>query len=205
MEVTEALGQRFVFTDIETTGLDSQTDLTLEIGFRITDLDLNLIDDFDVTIWDSPYFDTKKLELETLAASGEESAVYVLEMHTKNGLWEACQSGGLVPVEAETQVMDFLTGHGVGKDDPMVGSSVHFDRKFFADQFPMIERLFSHRNIDISSIKEICKRLAPDLYGKLEKYGPPKREIHRVLPDMEDSAEELRWYIENFLWIDAER
>lgn len=104
MEVTEALGQRFVFTDIETTGLDSQTDLTLEIGFRITDLDLNLIDDFDVTIWDSPYFDTKKLELETLAASGEESAVYVLEMHTKNGLWEACQSGGLVPVEAETQI-----------------------------------------------------------------------------------------------------
>lgn len=204
-KMSEPSGARLVWLDIETTGLNRELDLILEVGVRITTPELELIDDFDVVLWDTPTYDYKYQELEAKATSGDEGAAYVWGMHHSSGLWKACQSEGINVRDAETAVLDFLMGHGVQLEKPpMAGSSVHFDRGFLETHMPLLLKCWGYRNIDVSTIKEVCKLLAPELYTKLDKYGPQKRERHRALPDLEDTAGEFGWYVENFLWAEME-
>ena len=194
-------GARIVWLDIETTGLERELDLILEVGVRITTPELELIDEADVVVWNSPEYDYKYQELEVKAKGGDKGARYVIDMHDKSGLWRDAQANGLPPREAEQCITDFLDGHGVKADKlPMAGSSVHFDRGFLEVHMPDLLGHWGYRNIDVSSIKEICKVTAPNLYAKLDKYGPQKREKHRVIEDLEDTAGELGWYVENFFW-----
>lgn len=180
---------RFVFVDIETTGLEHTTELVLEIGVIITDLDLQQIDVYDSQVWESPLYDRK----------WESTDPFVQTMHHGNGLLEQCRAEGQTMQDAEETIAEFLKGHGVD-GEPMCGSSVHFDRMFLAEQFPAIAECFSHRNIDVSTLKELCMRLNPELYAKLEG-AAPKRERHRVIEDIEDTIGELQFYRDNFLFL----
>lgn len=181
---------RLVWVDIETMGLEPTMHPIMEIGFVITDLDLKVIDDKSVLIWDSPAYE-KFWEARAIE--------YVKNMHQKSGLLEACQAEGLVAEEAEKEINDFLEGHGVrDRQEPLCGSSVHFDRSFLLTQFPSVESRFTYRNIDISSIKEICKRYNPEVYTHLDELTE-KQELHRALPDIADTINEFRFYLREFL------
>jgi oligoribonuclease len=81
-----------------------------------------------------------------------------------------------------------------------VGSSIQFDRDMLRAQYPSILGRFSYRNIDISTLKELCKRLNPELYARFEQVVIPQKK-HRVMPDLEDTINEFNSYIESFLWI----
>lgn len=190
---------RFVWVDIETTGLEPTSDVVLEIGVVITDVNLREIDSRAVQIWDTPLYDTRH---EYMAKY--ENDRFVFDMHTKSGLWDDCMNNGTTQHDAERIIAEFLLRHGVEKE-PMCGSSVHFDRGFLAEQYPAIAACFGYRNIDISTIKEVCMRLNPDLYAKLDgDHRAPKRGLHRAIPDIEDTINEFRWYSEEFLilpWI----
>lgn len=184
---------RLVWCDTETMGLDPIGCPIVEIGFQITDLDLNPIDDFQTTIWSSPYSDTK---LVILLAQDE----YVYDMHVTSGLWEEAQSAGISQKTALDRAIDFLERHGISTDDPLCGSSVQFDRLMLAAQYPSIEALFSYRNIDTSTVKELCRRYNPRVYDGLEASTDLKK-LHRVLPDLEDTINEFAFYRDNFLFI----
>jgi oligoribonuclease len=184
---------RFVFCDVETTGLEPDSHLLLEVGFIITDAELNKIDDFDVQIWDSPMYDD-------FWASDSVPEV-VRMMHTSSGLIDACRSEGLTQEDAEAQIRGFLEGYGVSPEgDPLVGSSVAFDRNFLALHMPHVASMFHYRNIDVSTVKELCARLNPTLFSKLDD-ETANRKMHRVLGDLEDTIGELKWYIDNFLFL----
>lgn len=199
------MSDRIVWVDIETTGLSHLTDVIVEVGIRITDADLKTIDEYDVTVWDSPYYDRKYEELVTRAEAGEKGPQIVLNMHDQSGLWISAREEGMTPTDAEGALVDWLEGHGIPADKlPMAGSSVHFDRMMIAENMPDLIKCFGHRNIDISSVKELCKILNPELYSKLDKYGPPKSEKHRALDDLRDTINECAWYAENFLHVTAE-
>lgn len=196
---------RFFIADIETTGLVAATDVVLEVGFKIYGPDLvEVRDEFDIVIWDSPFYDKVHRGLIERAAEGEQAARYILQMHTDNGLWKDCQENGVSMADAEEAIVDFLTGHGVSNDrktgDPMVGSSIHFDRSFFAEHMPEVDGLFHYRNVDVSSVKELCKRWNPGLYAQLDE-GTVKQEKHRAIEDCEDTAGELKFYHDNFFFI----
>lgn len=196
---------RIVLVDIETTGLDHMTDVILEVGVQIREADLTLVDEFDVQVWDTPYYDKKYDELQVRAAAGEKGPSIVMDMHTKNGLWENAQADGLTPTDAEREIVEFLKGHGVHTyKPPIAGSSVHFDRTFLYEAMPGIVECFGHRNLDISSIKEACKLMNPELYKRLEKFGPPKKETHRVLGDLTDTSNEFAFYAQEFLIVDMD-
>ena len=72
----------------------------------------------------------------------------------------------------------------------MCGSSVHFDRSFLAESMPTVVNHFSHRNIDVSSVKELCRRLNPELFEKLEWATTPTK-AHRAIDDCMDTIGEL--------------
>lgn len=182
---------RLIWCDIETTGLDPRKELLLEVGFKITDLDLNVIDDRQVTIWTTPDYDEHCKE--------DKVDPFVWEMHKKSGLWDVVQSEGSKPGEARTWIYEWINGHGVSKDEPLCGSSVQFDRLWLDMWMPEVINRFSYRNIDISTLKELCRRYNPELYTKLED-DVPNHKLHRVLPDLDDTIAEFKFYRDNFLF-----
>lgn len=186
---------RLIWVDMETTGLDPRQELPLEIGFIITDLSLEVIDQWDCMIWDTPVYDEKVLDK------------FILDMHGPGGslLLEEAQMEGIVAAEAFAEGLNWLQGHGVVPNgrigtEPMVGSSVQFDRDWLFVHAPEVFASFHYRNIDWSTVKELCRRYNPPVYAKIDQFTK-KREIHRVLPDIEDSISEAKFYIENFFHV----
>ena len=178
---------RFIWVDIETTGLIPEECELLEIAFIVTD-----VVEFR-TLFEQSWVITPGFEL-------TESNVdpFIWDMHTKSGLIKECNNSSLTISQASKDIMDRLQSLEVTRADPLCGSSVAFDRSFLLGHMPSVAAEFSYRNIDISSIKELCKRMNPELYIKLEKYTV-KREIHRAIPDLEDTIAEAGFYADNFL------
>lgn len=178
---------RFIWIDLETGGLDPDECPLMEVGFRITDVDFNLLGEYDWLIWEDWY-------------DGFVFDDFITKMHTKSGLFEEAKQQGIPAPEVEPQIRDWLAEWGVSLSDPMCGSSVQFDRSFLLANLPTVHAMFSYRNIDISTIKELCRRLNPVLYGKIDQ-NTTKRELHRVKPDLEDTCSEALFYVENFLHV----
>lgn len=183
---------RLVWLDIETTGLDPFYDRILEIGFVITDLNLVAIEDYSVLIWEPMFADEV-----------ENAPDLVIKMHTDNQLLKSCQIVGKTQEGAFTNLMHFLDGHDIkGKTEPICGSSVHFDRNFLRAHplYQKIDDRFSHRNIDVSTLKELCRRFNPEIIEMVEKIIP--RGEHRAISDCWDTIYEFSQYRDYFLKID---
>lgn len=180
---------RMIWVDVETFGLDPVKDYILEVGFVITDTELTVIDDFHALVWDSPEYNDR-LSQPTLEI--------IQKMHYESGLWDECDREG-EPVQTVTErLLGWLDAHGVGRDDPLCGSSVQFDRGMLAAQFAEVEIKFSYRNIDTSTVKELCRRFNPEVYAQLEQITKPAK-AHRVLSDIRDTIEEFSFYKNHFL------
>lgn len=190
---------RFVVTDVESFGLDPDNDPLLEVAFAIVDLHLKIGSAISLPIWSNVHREHLR-SLYDKSDSGDKNAAVVIKMHEKSGLFKDAQTIGLSPVIAERQIHDWLVSEGVyDQKDPLCGSSVAFDRSMLKAQMPLVADLFHYRNIDVSSIKELCLRLNPDMYAFLSEDVVTKKE-HRALPDIIDTLLELGWYKDNFLY-----
>ena len=79
----------------------------------------------------------------------------------------------------------------------MCGNSICQDRRFLARWMPALEAFFHYRNLDVSTLKELCRRWKPELMK-----GIPKEGKHEALADVYESIEELRYYREHFIAAD---
>lgn len=181
--------ERIVWCDVETCGLENESPL-LEVAFIVTDSDLNLIDE---------------------CASFQEIVCDVSPQFLLQNVWEGHKASGLIddllkahklfhegcelPTShsVENQVVEFLGNYGVheGMDEkpPLAGSSVWFDRRRLERYMPRVASLLSHRNIDVSTIRELQLR-----WGKREHEPPKPAEAHRGLADIRESLELLRFF-----------
>ena len=75
----------------------------------------------------------------------------------------------------------------------MCGNSICQDRRFLYRWMPNLERFFHYRNLDVSSVKELCLRWAPRVAERLDNQA-----THTALQDIHDSIDELRFYREHF-------
>ena len=99
--------------------------------------------------------------------------------------------------DAEAATLGFLTAHVPAGCSPMCGISICQDRRFMARQMPELERYFHYRHIDVSTVKELCVRWAPNTAS-----GHKKNAAHLALQDIRDSVDELKYYREHFLRLD---
>ncbi len=170
---------RLVWIDCEMTGLELQHDALIEVAALVTDSDLNILGDgVDLVI---------HADDEVLDGMVE----VVREMHGRSGLTEAVRASAVTLAEAEERVMEYITKHvPEPRSAPLCGNSIATDRGFLARDMPTLDNYLHYRMVDVSSIKELCRRWYPRVY-----FGqPPKGLAHRALADIQESIRELAYY-----------
>ena len=165
--------------DLEMTGLDPARHTIVEIACLITDDDLVLIEEGpDLVVAATP---------EQLADMDE----VVRTMHTRSGLLADIEASTLSLADAGAQTLAFLQRHiPKPRTVPLAGNSIGTDRRFLAQLVPEVEDYLHYRSVDVSTIKELCRRWRPEVY----KAAPAKKGGHRALQDIRESVAELAYY-----------
>ncbi|MDP8991745.1 MAG: oligoribonuclease [Actinomycetota bacterium] len=168
-----------VWMDLEMTGLDPETCAVVEVATLVTDDDLEVVAEGpDLVVSAEP---------EKLNAMED----VVRQMHEKSGLLAAIQASTVTLEDAERRTLEFIKQHVPERRSvPLCGNSIGTDRRFLAAHLPNVEDWLHYRSVDVSTIKELCRRWYPDV---LEK-APSKGGSHRALDDIRESVEELRYY-----------
>lgn len=179
------LTSRIVWMDLEMTGLDVQKDRILEISCLITDKDLNIIAESPTLVIQQP---------EQVLLSMDE---WCIEHHGDSGLTEASRNSTLSTEKAEDLLLEFLKKNVPEKSCPLAGNSIYMDRMFLNSHMPRVNDYIHYRIIDVSSIKELCRRWNPRVFSK----QPKKLLAHRSLDDIKDTLEELKFYREHLFKI----
>jgi oligoribonuclease len=174
-----SVDDRLVWIDLEMTGLDLQRHRIVELAVLVTDAQLEVLaDGLDLVVHQPP---------EALA----EMEDIVRKMHAKSGLLAEIERSSLTldaaGKEAIEYIKQFVPEPGTA---PMCGNSIGVDRRFLDRYLPDLDRYLHYRSIDVSSLKELCRRWYPEAYKK----RPSKVESHRALDDIKESVAELRYY-----------
>ena len=169
--------ERLVWIDLEMTGLDTDNDTILEIATVVTDAQLNVLAEGPELAIAHP--------LATLEAMDE----WNRRQHGGSGLWRRVLEEGVPMAEAEARTLAFLEKWVPAGTSPMCGNSICQDRRFLYRRMPALERWFHYRNLDVSTVKELARRWAPELHA-----GIRKQAAHTALSDVHDSIAELRHY-----------
>ena len=173
------MNDRLVWVDCEMTGLRVRTDKLIEIAALVTDSDLNILGEgIDVVI---------HADDEALAAMPD----VVVAMHAKSGLTDRVRESTITLEQAEQMVLEYVREHvPEANTAPLAGNSIATDRGFISRDMPILDAHLHYRMIDVSSIKELCRRWYPRIY-----FGqPPKEMTHRALTDITESIRELAYY-----------
>jgi oligoribonuclease len=102
-------------------------------------------------------------------------------------------TAGIPLEEAGRKVLEYIKGHvPEPRTVPLCGNSIGMDRRFLARYLPEIEEHLHYRSIDVSSVKELCRRWYREPFAA----RPEKADDHRALPDIAASIVELRYYRE---------
>lgn len=171
------MDDKLVWVDCEMTGLDLTSDRLIEIAALVTDSDLNILGEgVDLVI-----------HVDDDALAGMPPVVQ--EMHAKSGLTDEVRASTVTVREAEEAVLAYLREH-IGPGVPLAGNSIGTDRRFIAQEMTELDQFLHYRMVDVSSIKELCRRWYPPIY-----HGQPDKGLaHRALADIRESIRELKYY-----------
>ena len=169
---------RFVWVDLEMTGLDPETCAIVEIATIVTNSNLDVIAEGPALVVHQPD--------EVLAGMND----FVKNLHAKSGLTERVRASTTSLADAERETLAFLEAHVPKGVAPLCGNSVWKDREFLVRYMPRFVQHLHYRIVDVSSIKELARRW----YANQPDVTPKKREVHRALDDIRESIEELKHY-----------
>jgi oligoribonuclease len=174
--------ENLVWIDLEMTGLKTDTDLIIEIATIVTDKHLNVLAE-------GPVFAVQQSAL-VLAAMDD----WNRRQHGNSGLTERVLASQIDTATAERETLAFLDRWAERGRSPMCGNSICQDRRFLARLMPELEKFFHYRNLDVSTLKELASRWAPQI-----AQGFQKSSTHLALDDVRESINELKYYRERLL------
>ena len=173
---------RLIWIDLEMTGLKTDSDHIIEIATVVTDKDLNTLAEGPVLAIHQPDH--------VLDAMDD----WNRKQHASSGLAARVRSRITTAAQAERQTLDFLSRWVPAGSSPMCGNSICQDRRFLAREMPALERHFHYRNLDVSTLKELARRWAPQIASSFQKSS-----THLAMDDIRDSIRELAHYRTHFL------
>ncbi len=165
--------------DLEMTGLDPATNVIVEIATMVTDDDLAIVAEGPDLVVHQP---------EAAMAAMDD---VVAKMHARSGLTDAIAASTLSLADAGAATLDFIKSQVPDAGTvPLCGNSIATDRRFLSAYLPEIENWLHYRSIDVSTVKELCRRWYPEAYTA----APHKKGTHRALDDIRESIAELAYY-----------
>lgn len=171
-----------VWVDMEMTGLDPDHDKIIEVAVVVTDMHLNVLAE-------GPVFAIHQSD-EVL----DKMDAWNKGTHGRSGLIERVKASTVTEGDAEQALISFLKNFVPSGKSPMCGNTICQDRRFMARSMPKLEAFFHYRNLDVSTLKELCKRWKPEIAS-----GFKKHQKHTALADIIESVEELRYYRQHFI------
>ncbi|NMM37260.1 MAG: oligoribonuclease [Glaciimonas sp.] len=171
-----------IWVDMEMTGLDPDRDRIIEVAVVVTDAQLNILAE-------GPVFAIHQSD-ETMQGMDK----WNQGTHGRSGLIERVKTSTVTEAEAESALIDFLKHFVPAGKSPMCGNTICQDRRFMARGMPKLEAFFHYRNLDVSTLKELCKRWKPEIAT-----GFKKHQKHTALADILESVEELCYYRKHFI------
>jgi oligoribonuclease len=171
-----------VWLDMEMSGLNPDGDRILELAIVVTDQELALVAE-------SPAWVVHQSDA-VLAGMDE----WNQKTHGRSGLIDKVRASTMDEAAVEAAALEFLKKYSLANHSPMCGNSIGQDRRFMARHMPTLEAFFHYRNLDVSTLKELCKRWQPAIYK-----GFKKKSRHTALADIHESIDELKYYREHFL------
>jgi oligoribonuclease len=171
-----------VWLDMEMTGLAPDCDRIIELAMVVTDSQLVTI--AESTVW---------------AVHQEDACLDAMDewnrkTHARSGLVDRVRASTLDEAAVEAAALEFMQAHVPRSVSPMCGNSIGQDRRFMARYMPQLEAWFHYRNLDVSTLKELCRRWKPEVAR-----GFVKRSEHTALADIRESIDELKYYREHFI------
>ncbi|WP_042299906.1 oligoribonuclease [Paraburkholderia kururiensis] len=171
-----------IWLDMEMTGLDPDNDRIIEVAVVVTNSTLD-------KMVEGPVLAIHQSD-ETLGKMDE----WNRNTHGRSGLTDRVRASTVDEASATEQLIAFLSQYVPPGKSPMCGNSICQDRRFMARWMPELERFFHYRNLDVSTLKELCRRWQPVIYK-----GFQKRAMHTALADIHESIDELQYYRKHFL------
>ena len=176
--------ENLVWIDLEMTGLDPLEDRIIEIATIVTDKNLNILEE-------GPTLAVKQSD-EMLEGMDD----WCTTQHGKSGLTDRVKNSSVSEATAEAVTIAFLEQYVPRGRSPMCGNSICQDRRFLARWMPELEEFFHYRNLDVSTLKELARRWAPEV-----SEGFTKESSHLAMDDIKDSIAELQYYRKTILSI----
>lgn len=170
-----------IWIDLEMTGLDTDNDYIIEIATIVTSPQLEILAEGPV-----------------LAIHQNEAVLGRMDEwnqrhHSSSGLVKRVRASRVTEPDAERQTLEFLQKWIPANQSPMCGNSICQDRRFLYRCMPELEKYFHYRNLDVSTVKELSTRWAPNVSS-----GFKKKTLHRALDDIRESIEELAYFRKYF-------
>lgn len=170
-----------VWIDLEMTGLDPETECIIEIATIVTDSDLNILAEGPALVIHQ--------SADIMANMNE----WCIEHHGKSGLTQRVLDSKVSIEQAEEATIEFLKDWVPAGVSPLCGNSIGQDRRFLVRYMAKLDAYFHYRNIDVSTVKELGRRWAPEMVDAHSKSG-----AHLALDDIRDSISELQHYQKHF-------
>jgi oligoribonuclease len=166
-----------IWIDLEMTGLKTDSDSIIEIATTVTDKELNILADGPVMALHQP---------ESVLSAMDD---WNQNQHGSSGLLARVRASAISATVAEARTLEFLAPWVLPGASPMCGNSICQDRRFLAREMPALERFFHYRNLDVSTLKELARRWAPQVAEGFAKEG-----AHLAQADIHESIRELKYY-----------
>jgi oligoribonuclease len=162
--------------DLEMTGLDAQQDVILQAALIVTDVQLNVLEEFVCDIWQPD-------------ALLERMVPFVKEMHETTGLTDRVRRSRVDLMVAERKLLERVAGW-CAYPAVLCGNTIGQDKRFVDQWMPGLSGYLSYRTIDVTSIKLLAKAW----YGEEAVYDKPVKGEHDALVDIKNSIAELTHY-----------
>lgn len=180
--VAKVNDSNLIWIDLEMTGLDPDQDRVIEIATIITDSNLEVLAEGPVVAIHQP---------DALLDGMDE---WNTTHHTSSGLVDRVRASTHSESDAERVTIEFLAQWVSAGKSPMCGNSICQDRRFMARHMAELESYFHYRNLDVSTLKILAQRWAPEVTS-----GFVKESKHLALSDIRDSIDELVHYRQHFI------